>query len=138
MTSGGNGLRKNGGRVEETRTTNSCGRAGRRESPEKLFPITSGGGTQPVWRRDGKELFYLSADSKIMAVPMPTSPALKPGLPKALFPVSINGGSGIIRTNDYDVTGDGNKFLINGVPQEGPSSSSPIAVVLNWQAELKK
>jgi Tol biopolymer transport system component/predicted Ser/Thr protein kinase len=107
------------------------------------FPVASGGkwkigsGSQPVWRRDGKELFYISADSKVMAVDVATTPAFKAGTPKALFAAPIWAGARFV--SRYDVTADGQKFLITTVPEETNAAvSAPITVVLNWETGLKK
>jgi eukaryotic-like serine/threonine-protein kinase len=100
--------------------------------------VSKGGGTQPTWRRDGKELFYISADSKMMAVEVSTSPTFKAGVPKALFAAPIFGGGAFGVVHRYDVTANGQRFLINAFsPGGAPSSSPPITVVLNWQAGLK-
>jgi len=102
------------------------------------WQVSQGGGNQPRWKRDGTELYYLSADSKMMAVDVAESPAFKPGVPKALFPAPIWGGATTINVTRYDVTGDGKKFLINTLGAESaPTASSPITVVMNWMAELK-
>lgn len=102
--------------------------------------VSKGGGNQPHWRRDGKELFYISADSKMMAVEVAgASGAFQSGIPKVLFAAPIFGGGTATNTTRYDVTADGKKFLINSVPAETtPGTSPPITVVLNWQAGLKK
>jgi Tol biopolymer transport system component len=106
------------------------------------FPVPSGGkwkigsGSQPHWRRDGKELFYISGDSKVMAVDVTTTPAFKAGTPKALFAAPIMAGARFV--SRCDVTADGKKFLITTVPEESNSAASPITVVLNWEAGLKK
>jgi serine/threonine protein kinase/Tol biopolymer transport system component len=107
------------------------------------FPEASGGkwkigsGYQPYWRRDGKELFYISTDSKLMAVDVTTNPAFKAGIPKALFPAPIWGPPMFVTR--YDVTADGKKFLINTLrPEATGAASTPITVVLDWQAGLKK
>jgi len=107
------------------------------------FPLAStgkwkiGNGSQPHWRRDGKELFYLSNDSKLMAVDTTTNPAFQVGAPKVLFTVPIWGGARFVTR--YDVTGDGKRFLVNALTSETTASAStPITVVLNWQAGLKK
>ena len=101
--------------------------------------VSKGGGGQPRWRRDGKELFYISADSKLMAVEVATaSGTFQAGIPKALFAAPIWGGS-TVNVTRYDVTADGKKFLINSLPKVTASAhESPITVVLNWQAVLKK
>lgn len=101
--------------------------------------ISTDGGFQPRWRRNGKELFYVSANAMLMAVEVNLSPVFKAGIPKALFPVSYHGGdNGATR---YDVTTDGQRFLINSMitaPTSGDPTSPPMTVVLNWQASLKK
>jgi Tol biopolymer transport system component/predicted Ser/Thr protein kinase len=98
--------------------------------------VSKGGGNQPHWRRDGRELFYISADSKMMAVDVLAGPAFRSGVPKALFPATIMGGASATNTTRYDVTADGKKFLINSV--QDVRDPSPITVVLNWQAGLRK
>jgi Tol biopolymer transport system component len=104
-----------------------------RASDDK-WTVSQGGGVAPRWSGNGKELFYISADSKMMAVDVTTNPMFKPGIPKALFQAPISGGASARHVIRYDVTFDGKKFLINAAA-EGPS---PITVVLNWTALLKK
>ena len=102
------------------------------------WTISKGGGSMPRWRRDGKELFYISADSKMMAVEVTTTPTFNAGIPKALFaaPTTIGQLQSVTR---YDVTADGKKFLINSNPTEdGGAEATPITVVFNWPALLKK
>ena len=103
------------------------------------WQISRGGGAHPRWRRDGKELFYISADSKMMAVDVSLSPAFKPGVPHALFQTAILGAAQVVNETRYDVTADGQKFLINTLANSDASGapSPSISVVLNWQAGLK-
>jgi hypothetical protein len=100
--------------------------------------VSRGGGVAPRWRRDGKELFYISADSKMMAVEVSTSPVLKVGIPKVLFQAPIWGGGRTQNVTRYDVTADGRKFLINSVAEAGAPPRPAITVVLNWTGLLKK
>ena len=118
--------------------------SGRDEVYVSSFPGASGrirvsnsGGVQPRWRRDGKELFYLSPDRKMMAVPVKGEPTLEVGTPTVLFEVRfIPQGSAVpYAYHQYDVTADGQRFLLNA-PLENPTV--PITVVLNWPAGLKK
>jgi eukaryotic-like serine/threonine-protein kinase len=90
--------------------------------------ISKGGGTDPRWRRDGRELFYVASDGKFMSVDISAKPACEAGVPRPLFqlPPGFIGG---------DVTADGRRFLI-GVPV-AQSASVPFTVVLNWQTTLK-
>ena len=121
--------------------------SGRNEIYVQPFPTASGdkvtvsrgGGVGPRWRSDGKELFYISDDSKMMAVEVSTNPVFKAGVPKALFQAPVWGG-GISRIpTRYDMTADGKEFLINSLPAEaGAPATSPITVVLNWRELLKK
>ncbi len=99
------------------------------------WPISTNGGVEPVWSRDGRELYYYSLDNKIMAVDIkpsvPGSPQLQFSVPRALFEVRI-------RTTDspnLDVSQDG-RFLLPVLVQQ--EVSAPMTVVLNWPQLLKK
>jgi serine/threonine protein kinase len=98
------------------------------------WPISKGGGSEPMWRRDGKELFYLAGDN-IMAVDVKTSgDQFQPGIPRAVIVGA--GVFGDTQRNRYVVTADGQRFLIVSSAEQGPPS--PITVVMNWVADLKK
>ena len=87
-----------------------------------------------MWRRDGKELFYLSAmGGTAMTVEVNTGDVFQAGVPKQLFKVP----AGVLF---WDVSADGNKFLMAAPSGAGPTSQPqpPFTVVLNWQAALKK
>jgi hypothetical protein len=97
--------------------------------------ISNGGGVQPRWRGDGRELYYYSLrDGKVMAVDIATTPALRPGTPRpfgAAPPLTPTwpGPSAL-----WDFAADGKRFLALadvGKPE-------PFTVVLNWQAGLKR
>ena len=92
--------------------------------------VSRGGGVQPRWRRDGKELFYISPDSKMMAVPVSTSSVFQSGTPQALFDSDIVDTG--IRTGplSWDVAPDGKRFLIISPTSTDASS---LTVVLNWR-----
>jgi len=103
--------------------------------PGHKFPISTGGGTQVRWRRDGKELFYIALDERLMAVPIRFAAAGQQpevGVPVALFAAPLGG---FIQQADfrhqYDVASDGERFLMAAVT-EAPSNS-PINVILNWR-----
>jgi eukaryotic-like serine/threonine-protein kinase len=91
--------------------------------------VSHGGGTAPRWRADGKELFYLAQDGKMMAVEVTTGPEFRAGTPAPVFQTP----SGTIVG---DVTADGKRFLL--VTPVGPSASAPFTVVLNWTAGIKQ
>ena len=88
------------------------------------------GGDKPRWSRDGKELFYIATDGKMMAVPIKGGPAFEPGVPIPLFDTRVTGFM------PFDVAPDG-RFLINTMPADATSRSS-ITVVVNWFAGLAK
>jgi len=103
--------------------------------PGGKWQISTTGGREPLWSRDGRELYYYSLDNKIMAVDIkpsvPESPQLQFGVPRTLFEVRIF-------TNDspsFDVSKDGRFLLPVLVEQE---VSAPMTVVLNWPQLLKK
>jgi len=103
------------------------------------WTISTGGGMAPRWSGDGKELFYISPDSKMMAVEVSTSPVFKVGIPRPLFQAPIWGGGTFHNVARYDVTADGKRFLINSVTADAATSApAPITIVLNWTALLKK
>ena len=114
--------------------------SGRYEVYVQSFPLSGGkwlvstaGGAQPHWRRDGKELFYVAADRRLMAVDVTAGASLEASAPKALFQTQV------VRydaPNRYDVSADGQRFLIN--TPVGEVSQTPITVVLNWTAGLKR
>ena len=98
------------------------------------FQVSSAGGNQPTWRRDGKELYYMAPDFKLMAVEVKLSPQFEHGAPKELFQTrAIGAGSSTLMR--YAPAPDGKRFLINSVVEE--SVSAPVTVVLNWTAGLK-
>jgi hypothetical protein len=88
-----------------------------------------------MWRGDGKELFYLSSDDEMMAVAVNTATGqFQAGTPKLLFKAQLN-PQGVLR-NTYAVSPDGQRFLL--VQPASGAKPSPITVVLNWPALLKK
>ena len=93
--------------------------------------ISTAGGATPRWRPDGREIYYIALDGKMMAVPVKLEPRFEPGVPAPLFDTNLTGFF------SYDVTVDG-RFLVNSISEEDSSSSPPITIVMNWQAALKK
>jgi eukaryotic-like serine/threonine-protein kinase len=101
------------------------------------WPISTQGGIHPIWRGDGKELFYISADRRLMAVEVKARelkgrPIFEPGVPKALFDTGMK----FSRILPYAVSADGQRFLV--VTQPSEEDPHPITVVLNWAAELRR
>jgi Tol biopolymer transport system component len=112
--------------------------SGREEVYVQAFPLSSekwqistSGGSDPNWRKDGTALFYLAADRTLMAVAVNQSgTTFEPGVPKPLFVVPGN-----LRSRSYAVAGDGRRFLVRS-PVDA-AAAIPITVVLNWQASLE-
>jgi dipeptidyl aminopeptidase/acylaminoacyl peptidase len=106
--------------------------SGRSEVYVQPFPstgaksqISADGGVSPEWRRDGREIFYVRGDGRLVAVPIkPNGIRLDPGTPVPLFP---------IMSPDYAVSADGQRFLVNRIVQEPP----PITLLLNWAGFTK-
>jgi eukaryotic-like serine/threonine-protein kinase len=98
------------------------------------WQVSNAGGDQPRWRSDGKELFYLSPDRRIMAVPVKTGANFDAGTPMALFQANPRELVATSEEFSYDVSNDGQKFLIN---TQLKTAMTPISVVLNWTAKLK-
>ena len=86
------------------------------------WPISTAGGDQPKWRRDGKELFYLALDGKLMAVPIKLgTTTIDPGVPVPLFQTRIEGAGGAADIfHQYDVSADGQRFLVNDLDESAP------------------
>jgi eukaryotic-like serine/threonine-protein kinase len=91
--------------------------------------VSNGGGASPLWRGDGKELFYLSSDGIATAVELNTTGTFQAGVPRPLFKVPV----GLV---NWDVTPDGKRFLLAAPSATGARPF--FTVVLNWQAGLKK
>ena len=90
------------------------------------WQVSNGGGSEPRWRADGRELYFQSREG-VMAVAVSTETDFRTGKPGLIgVPTALAG--------DWDATRDGNRFLVS-VPVGKPS---PYTVVLNWQAGLKK
>jgi hypothetical protein len=102
------------------------------------WPITATGGLEPKWRRDGKELYYLASDRSLMAVPVDgTSATFEAGAATRLFETRMSTLPNTSHTrNQYDVTPDGQRFLIN--QPFGETAASLITVVVNWTGLLEK
>ena len=96
--------------------------------------ISTSGGTQPCFSRNGQELFYVAADGQMMAVALQSGGAtLEFEPPKALFKTRML--TGLIQSGtEYDVTADGQRFLIGTQVGE----ATPVSVILNWTTGLKK
>jgi len=100
--------------------------------PGGKWLISNEGGAEPLWNRNGRELFYRNGD-KIMAVDITTQPSFSAGKPKMLFEKPLSGAA-----FPYDVSPDGQRFLMLRPVEEGQAAPTQINVVLNWTEELKR
>ena len=95
------------------------------------WQISASGGQQPMWRKDGKELFFVSPDRKFYAVDVRAGASFDYGTPRFLFDMPSNVAAA---RNSYVPSADGQRFLVNMLLDTAPS---PINVVVNWNKELK-
>lgn len=118
----------------------SSAESGRFEIYVAAFPsfrerrqASNGGGCQPRWRKDGKELFYLSLSRDgMMSVDVKGASSIETGVPRALFQTSFQADP---NRNQFDVTGDGKRFIFG---ERVGENNKTITVVLNWTAGLKR
>jgi serine/threonine protein kinase len=110
--------------------------------PREKWQVTANGGVEPRWRKDGRELYYLGLDGKLMAVPILSTSPFSPGEPIALLQTPLTLPNLPFPTR-YDVSADGKRFLMS-VPVKPASAEAandptpPLVVVLNWTNLLKK
>jgi hypothetical protein len=100
------------------------------------WPVSTAGGITPRWRSDGRELYYVAPDGKLMAVSIAVSGStLECGPPVALFQTRIfGGGTDATIGPQYDVSDDG-RFLINTVLDD---ANAPITLIQNWDPTRSK
>jgi Tol biopolymer transport system component len=95
--------------------------------------VSAGGGTQPRWSPNGKELYFIAPDGRLMEAEVDLSPEVRVGTPRALFQTRIWSAGGVTNGHRWDIAPDGRRFLIN-------AATSPVdeifTVVLNWPATL--
>jgi Tol biopolymer transport system component len=117
--------------------------SGRSEIYVQPFPgpggkeqVSTNGGAQVLWRHDGKELFYIGLDDRLMAAPIQLSSnpqAVEVGAPVPLFATHIGAMQNVVYPRQYVVSADGKRFLMNSITQH--ASATPITVILNWKAK---
>jgi eukaryotic-like serine/threonine-protein kinase len=94
------------------------------------FQVSAGGGRFPKWGAGGRELFYVSPNDKLMAVDLKLGKdTVEPSAPREMFPLPTP----TINFIPYDVTADGERFLVQAPPQQ----ASPLSVIVNWPALVK-
>jgi Tol biopolymer transport system component len=98
--------------------------------PSGKWQVSTGGGTQPRWRADSRELYFIAPDEKLMAVPLTTSGStIEAGTPVTLFPTRI-APPGPASKHEYAVSRDG-RFLVNQSLED--SNTPPITLIVNWK-----
>jgi len=98
--------------------------------------VSIAGGVTPRWRSDGKELYYLAPDRKLMAVELrETSGSLQAASIRPLFEMFSTMFLTAAGVNQYDVTPDGSRFIVDSTTGE---TSGTLYLVVNWTAGLKK
>ena len=120
--------------------------SGRSEIYVRPFPrvdngrwqVSTAGGTRPVWARSGRELFYLDASNTLTAVPVGTSgPTISIGIPAKVFDTKYAEPN---PSRHYDVSADGQRFLMLKASATGDPNATPVSMVLveHWFEELKQ
>jgi len=103
--------------------------------------ISKGGGSEPVWRDDGRELYFISSDGKLMAVDVNTVPEFKTGMPRVLFNLDTTQFDSLTTQSffGYAVSIDGKKVLVRSrLPDAAVQVPRPVTVVLNWTSLLNR
>jgi hypothetical protein len=95
-----------------------------REAALPKMKVSVNGGSDPKWRPDGRELFYIARDQKLIAVEVKPAATFEVGETRTLFEVS----------QFYTFTADGQRFLVSTAI--GDSASTPITLVVNWASAL--
>ena len=114
--------------------------SGRPEVYTQPFPpsgqkwqISSNGGGYPIWRGDGKELFFITGDGRVMSTEIKSGSTFEGGIPKQLFQANL-------KVTDqgwpYAVSADGQRFLLNLYLEN--NNPAPMTIVLNWTRDLKQ
>ncbi len=104
--------------------------------PGGNWKVSSAGGSEPRWRRDGRELYYLAPDGKLMAVDVTGGSTFVAGAARPLFQTRRREHISSADLFSYDVSADGQRFLVN--TDVGEVTSPPLTVVQNWTTELKR
>jgi hypothetical protein len=108
--------------------------------PGAKIRISIDGGSEPLWARNGRELFYRrpnpgSGTASIMAVDIDTSKGLNAGRPHLLFDTAQGGTTPL---HSYDVAADGQRFIMTKPVDDPEPSATMVNIVLNWTEELKR
>ena len=99
-------------------------------TPGPKVRVSTGGGQHPVWRQDGRELFYVSEDHMLMSVPMAPGVVLKPSAPRPLFRLPVIGTG-----RELSISPDGSKFL--AVDWDPSRRQNRLSLISSWQDAQK-
>lgn len=119
----------------------SSAKSGAMEVYVRPFPtgdrewLVSHGGSEPEWRADGGELFYITADRHLVAVPIRSGATFDPGEPQQLFTMNVQDLSVPFGTRRYAPMPDGQSFFVSELTSR--AAPLPLTVVVNWPALLK-
>ena len=105
-------------------------------SAETKWQVSTRGGEEPRWRRDGKELFYVSPDGKMMSVPVKTGDSFEAGSPVMLFQTERRKPVAAQDVFSYDVSAEGKRFLV--ITRVDEANAQPPSVFLNWASQMQK
>ena len=111
--------------------------------PGAKIQVSSDGGSDPVWKRTGEELYFRNGD-KMMVVPVSTAPTFRAGRPQVVWEghyshgMSTSCGPPGPTSSNYDVTADGRRFLMIRDEAPGTAVSKQIIVVLGWADEVTR
>lgn len=113
-------------------------------APGPKVQVSADGGTDPVWRRDGRELFYRNGESMMVAPVAATAPTFSAGRPQELWRgayshgMSSSCGVAGLTSSNYDATADGQRFLMVKDDDVASETSRQIVLVQGWAEELNR
>jgi len=99
-------------------------------TPGAQWQISTSGGSMPKWSPDGRELFFVSAEGKLMSVPVKIGESFEAGGATQLFPVRLRANA----MTQFDISPDGTRFLLNAL---APANDPPLSVLVNWQRRYR-
>ena len=100
------------------------------------WKVSTSGGSTAVWRRDGKELYYIAPDATLMAAPIETGEELKVGTAQPLFTTGLAPGFRGTALRNYDVSADGQRFLVANRTEQ--AAAPRLTVITNWLKALQR
>jgi Tol biopolymer transport system component/predicted Ser/Thr protein kinase len=100
----------------------------------RKWQVSTGGGSDPKWRADEKEMFYIGGDGRMMSVSLRDATAFDPGVPRPLFPLRA---IAVVAPylSEYDVQGDGGRFLVRVLTEE--LQTHPLNVLVHWSVPAR-